>query len=96
VRSSGKAATLPSTHGQSGDSSSSASPRWLGWSVPFHWGERHLLSAALWCFYCAYLHLHFSQRWSQRGKAWFAITGAVMVFATSYYHAFIMLGVKHG
>ncbi len=69
---------------------------WLGWSLPFHWSERHLLSAALWCFYCAYLHLHFSQRWSVRGKAWFAIAGAVMVFASSYYHSFVMLGVKHG
>jgi len=69
---------------------------WLGWSLPFHWSERHLLSAALWCFYCAYLHLHFSQRWSVRGKAWFAIAGAVLVFASSYYHSFVMLGVNHG
>lgn len=69
---------------------------WLGWSLPFHWSERHLLSASLWCFYCAYLHLHFSQRWSVRGKAWFAIAGAVLVFASSYYHSFVMLGVNHG
>jgi len=69
---------------------------WLGWSVPFHWGEGHLISAALWCFYCAYLHLDFSRQWSARGKAWFASAGALFTFVVSYYQLFASLGGKNG
>ncbi|TLM97642.1 hypothetical protein FDZ71_18230, partial [bacterium] len=52
---------------------------WLGWAVPFHWSDRHLISAAIWCFYCAYLHLQFSRRWSPREKAWLTMSGALLV-----------------
>lgn len=33
---------------------------WAGWSAPFHWNDRHLLSAAVWCFYAAALHFRFT------------------------------------
>jgi hypothetical protein len=69
---------------------------WLGWSVPFHWSERHLLSAALWCFYCAYLHLQFSSGWKPRSRAWFIVCGALFTFAASYYHLFTVMGAKNG
>jgi ABC-type transport system involved in cytochrome c biogenesis permease subunit len=60
---------------------------YLGWTVPFHWSERHLQSACIWCFYCASLHLHVSPRWSPRGKAWLALGGSVVVLIAifSYY-----------
>jgi ABC-type transport system involved in cytochrome c biogenesis permease subunit len=68
---------------------------YLGWTVPFHWSERHLLSAALWCFYCAYLHLHFSSRWSTKGKAIFALCGALLMFIFTYAYFFASMGVKN-
>jgi hypothetical protein len=68
---------------------------YLGWTVPFHWSERHLVSACLWCFYCAYLHLHFSARWSAKNKARFAIGGAVIMLAFTYAYYLGSLGVKH-
>jgi hypothetical protein len=69
---------------------------YLGWSTPFHWGERHLLSAALWCFYCAYLHLQFSPRWSTIGKARFAVCGALIMLVFTYGYLLVNLGAKHG
>jgi hypothetical protein len=69
---------------------------WLGWSVPFHWSERHLVSAAIWCFYCAYLHLRYSSRWSVREKAGFALCGAVLTFGFSYAYYLSAVVTKHG
>jgi hypothetical protein len=69
---------------------------WMGWAVPFHWSERHLVSAAIWCFYCAWLHLRFSPRWSARGQALFALCGALFMFVSSYAYYLANLGVKHG
>lgn len=68
---------------------------WLGWAVPFHWSERHLVSAAIWCFYCAYLHLRFSPRWSSKGKAWFALSGALLTFIFTYAYYLANVVVKH-
>jgi hypothetical protein len=69
---------------------------WMGWAVPFHWSERHLSSAAIWCFYCAFLHLRFSPRWSSREKAWFALCGAVFTFVSTYGYYLSAVVVKHG
>lgn len=55
-----------------------------GWGIPFSWSERHLFSAGIWCFYCAYLHLRFSQRWSEREKAWFVLCGGILVTISIY------------
>jgi hypothetical protein len=65
---------------------------WLGWAVPFHWSERHLVSAAIWCFYCAYLHLHFSSRWSARDKAWLTMGGALLLTGVTYAYYFVNMG----
>jgi hypothetical protein len=60
---------------------------YLGWGAPFNWSERHLQSTALWCFYAAYLHLHFSSKWSPEKKMRFAAIGPfiVLLFSYSYY-----------
>jgi ABC-type transport system involved in cytochrome c biogenesis permease subunit len=63
-----------------------------GWAVPFSWSERHLLSAALWCFYCAYLHLQFSRRWTVREKAWFALCGSILVTISVYAYYLVSSG----
>ncbi|MBN1662963.1 MAG: cytochrome c biogenesis protein CcsA [Deltaproteobacteria bacterium] len=55
-----------------------------GWGAPFHWSERHLQSASLWCFYAAYLHLHFSSRWTLKGKMRFAVVGLIMILVFNY------------
>lgn len=68
----------------------------LGWSLPFHWGERHFITAAIWCFYCAYLHLQFSNRWSAQGKARMALAGALIMFVATYAYYLEELGAKHG
>lgn len=68
---------------------------YLGWSTPFHWGERHLLSASLWCFYCAFLHLQFSSRWSPGGKARFAVCGSIIMFVFTYAYFLVNLGAKN-
>jgi hypothetical protein len=67
---------------------------YLGWAAPFNWSEKHLLSAALWCFYCAYLHLNFSTRWNVREKSWFAFTGLWVTFAIAYNYYIHYLGGK--
>ena len=56
----------------------------LGWGLPFHWSEKHLQSASLWCFYCAYLHLAFSSRWKMGAKRGFAVIGTVMIVVFNY------------
>lgn len=57
---------------------------YLGWGAPFHWSERHLQSAAIWCFYAAYLHLHFSPKWSLEKRIRFAAIGPVILILFSY------------
>lgn len=51
---------------------------YLGWGGLFHWGTRHMHSAALWCCYCSYLHMAFIKGFDQRKKARFALIGATM------------------
>jgi hypothetical protein len=68
---------------------------YLGWAVPFSWSERHLLSAAIWCFYCAYLHLQFSPRWTVREKAWFAPCGSILVTISIYAYYLVSSGGKN-
>lgn len=67
-----------------------------GWGILFSWSERHLFSAAIWCFYCAYLHLRFSQRWSARGKAWFALCGGILVTVSIYAYYLAKPGGTNG
>jgi len=55
-----------------------------GWGAPFHWSERHLQSASLWCFYAAYLHLNFSPKWNLNEKIRFAAIGPIIVIVFSY------------
>jgi ABC-type transport system involved in cytochrome c biogenesis permease subunit len=65
---------------------------WLALSEPFHWSERHLVSASIWCFYCAYLHLHFSHRWSLKEKAGFVLIGSFLVVVCTYAYYLQYLG----
>lgn len=51
---------------------------YLGWGGLFHWGTRHMHSAALWCCYCSYLHMAFVKGFDQRKKARFALLAATM------------------
>ncbi|MEZ4600818.1 MAG: cytochrome c biogenesis protein CcsA [Syntrophotaleaceae bacterium] len=57
---------------------------YLGWGGPFHWGERHLQSAAIWCLYCGYLHTHFDRSFDIRNKARWAFGGGVIVLVVAY------------
>jgi len=66
-----------------------------GWAVPFSWSERHLISAAIWCFYCAYLHLQFSPRWNVREKAWFALAGSIFITISIYAYYLASSGGKN-
>jgi len=68
---------------------------YLSKATPFYWSDRHLQSAAIWCLYCAYLHLQFSSKWNQRGKAWFAICGFMLMFMFSFIYYFQHLAGKN-
>jgi hypothetical protein len=57
---------------------------YLGWATLFNWGERHLQSATLWCYFAAYLHLRFLPAWDMRRKAWFSLYGFILVLFFSY------------
>jgi hypothetical protein len=52
---------------------------YLGWGSLFNWSQRHLLSAGIWCFYAAYLHLRFLPAWDIRKKAAYSIAGFALV-----------------
>lgn len=54
---------------------------YLGWSVPFQWGFRHLYSAAIWCFFANYIHLRFLPWWNDRRKAFYLAAGAALLLA---------------
>lgn len=55
-----------------------------GWSTLFNWSERHLQSAALWCYYAAYLHMRFLSSMDLKKRAWFSLAGALLVVLFSY------------
>jgi hypothetical protein len=57
---------------------------YLGWGGPFHWGERHLQSAAIWCLYCGYLHTNFDRSFDIRKKARWALSGGLVVLVVAY------------
>ena len=57
---------------------------YLGWGSPFHWSDRHLGSAALWCYYAAYLHLSFVARWDLKRRVWVAIPGLFFIVGFSW------------
>jgi hypothetical protein len=54
---------------------------YLGWASLFNWSSRHLQSAAIWCFYAAYMHLRFLPVRDMKKKAVFSVAGfALLVF----------------
>lgn len=55
-----------------------------GWGTLFNWSERHLQSAALWCYYAAYLHMRFLSSMEGRMRAWFSLAGVLFVLLFSY------------
>lgn len=57
---------------------------YLGWGGLFHWGTRHMHSAALWCCYCSYLHMAFVKGFDLRKKAGFAVIGAILALLLFY------------
>jgi len=52
---------------------------YLGWSIPFQWGFRHLHSAAIWCLFANYIHLRFLPWWSDRRRAVYLAAGAMLL-----------------
>jgi ABC-type transport system involved in cytochrome c biogenesis permease subunit len=54
-----------------------------GWATLFNWSSRHLQSAAIWCFYAAYMHLRFLPVWDMKKKAGFSIAGFTLVLFLS-------------
>jgi len=54
---------------------------YLGWGGLFHWGTRHIHSAALWCCYCSYLHTPFIKGFYVRKRAGFALGGSLLAVA---------------
>lgn len=52
---------------------------YLASASPFAWTENHLQTAAVWLLYCGYLHLQYRQRSTIRGRALWAVWGAVIV-----------------
>jgi ABC-type transport system involved in cytochrome c biogenesis permease subunit len=65
---------------------------YLGWSVPFQWGFRHLYSAAIWCFFANYIHLRFLPWWNDRRKAVYLGAGALLLVAYLVVLQFIEAG----
>lgn len=61
---------------------------YLGWASLFNWNARHLQSAAIWCFYAAYVHLRFLAGGEMKRKAAFSLAGFALVFILSYYGHF--------
>lgn len=53
---------------------------YFGWATPFHWNNRHLLSAGIWCFYAAILHLRYTPNWQVKHEAWLSILGFFILF----------------
>jgi hypothetical protein len=57
---------------------------YLGWASLFSWNNRHLQSAAIWCFYAAYLHLRFLSGKDTKRRAVFSLAGFLLLFGLSY------------
>jgi hypothetical protein len=57
---------------------------YLGWASLFSWNNRHLQSAAIWCFYASYLHLRFLSARDTKRKAVFSLAGFLLLFVLSY------------
>mgnify|MGYP001305586043 CR=1 FL=1 len=57
---------------------------YLGWGNLFSWTGRHLTSAAIWCFYAAYIHLRFLTWWNPSRRSVFAVAGAAVFFLMHY------------
>jgi ABC-type transport system involved in cytochrome c biogenesis permease subunit len=53
---------------------------YFGWATPFHWNNRHLISAGIWCFYAAILHLRYTPNWKVSHEAWLSILGFFILF----------------
>ncbi len=65
----------------------------IGWSYPFSWSTRHLLSASIWCFYGAAIHLRYL-RMNTKSKALLVMLGIIPVVFMVYHHQIIeLLGV---
>ena len=69
----------------------------LGWSYPFSWSTRHLLSAAIWCLYAALVHTHL-MRLSRNAQLLFTVIGIIPVVYMVYQHQItngltVLLGV---
>jgi len=60
----------------------------LGWSYPFSWSTRHLLSAAIWCLYAGLVHAHLI-RLSRNAQLLFTIGGIIPVIYMVYHHEII-------
>ena len=65
---------------------------YLGWSVPFQWGFRHLHSAAIWCFFANYIHLRVLPWWDDHRKAAYLAAGALLLAAYLVVLQFIEAG----
>lgn len=57
---------------------------YLGWTIPFHWGDRHMQSAAIWCYYAAYIHFQYINNNSNLREK-LEVLGAILVIFFSYY-----------
>jgi ABC-type transport system involved in cytochrome c biogenesis permease subunit len=57
---------------------------YLGWGNTFRWGSRHMMSAAIWLTYAAYLHLRFMAGWNKTSRALFGVGAALLALAGSY------------
>ena len=57
---------------------------YLGWGSLFNWSQRHLQSAAIWCFYAAYVHLRFLPAWDIKRKAAYSLAGFALVLFFIY------------
>ena len=62
----------------------------LGWSYPFSWSTRHLLSASIWCFYGAAIHLRYVGM-NTKSKALILMSGVIPVVFMVYHHEIIEL-----
>jgi hypothetical protein len=57
----------------------------LGWSYPFSWSTRHLLSTSVWCLYAALLHAHLI-RLGGSAKAFLTVGGIIPIVYMVYHH----------
>jgi hypothetical protein len=64
----------------------------LGWSYPFSWSTRHLLSAAIWCFYAALVHARLI--WLTRSAQLLFTIGGIIPVVYMVYHHQIISGLK--